>query len=191
MIFLSLMPRKWQNKTAGNFCNSTICIADNGFHTDILLAADNNLLNYKYLGYGWGDRFFFMKNPEQTGLEEKFIGGFKALFSPTPTAMRVGKYSRLPRRVKCVRVSQKDYLELRKYIDSSFKLSARSEIILLEKHPRYRTNFYAGKGTYSIFRTCNSWTAEALRKADLNTPVWGAFSFSIMLHLKTNCTEKD
>lgn len=191
MLLLSLIPRKWQNKTSENICHSTICIADNGFHTDILLPVDNNELNYRYLSYGWGDRFFFMKNPDRTGLKEKLIGGFKALFFPTPAVVRVVKYSRLPSRVKCVRVSEKDYLKLKQYIESYFKLSENGTRILLEKNPHYRNRFYQAKGTYTALFTCNSWTAEGLREANLNTPVWGGFSFSITIHLKSNCIEKN
>ncbi len=192
MLFFSIIPRKWHNKSSDEeICYAKICVADNGFHSDILLPADDRTLDYKYLGYGWGDRFFFMKNPEQTGLKDKAIGGFKALFLPTATAMRVSKYSRLPKKVTCIKISEKDYLNLKKYIESSFELSENGERIFIKKDLHYRNTFYAGKGIYSALRNCNSWTAEALRKADLNTPVWGGFSFSIMLYLKTNCRERN
>ncbi|MGF1489871.1 MAG: DUF2459 domain-containing protein [Prochloraceae cyanobacterium] len=190
MLLLSIIPRKWQNKTSEKSCYATICIADNGFHTDILLPEENENLNYKYLGYGWGDRTFFMKKPERYSPIEHLIITFKALFLPTPTAMRVSRYSRLPSRVKCVKIGERDYLELKKYIESSFKLSPNGTKILLEKEPGDRNVFYGAKGTYTALYTCNSWTAAALRKADLNTPVWGGFSFSIAIHLQTNCREK-
>ncbi|MEO1558483.1 MAG: DUF2459 domain-containing protein [Cyanobacteria bacterium J06632_19] len=29
-----------------------------------------------------------------------------------------------------------------------------------------------------MLRTCNTWTADALRKANINTPLWDSLSFA-------------
>ena len=35
-------------------------------------------------------------------------------------------------------------------------------------------------GTYSLFRTCNVWTAEALKRSGQKMSLWSPFSFQVM-----------
>ncbi|KGM30622.1 DUF2459 domain-containing protein, partial [Inquilinus limosus] len=44
--------------------------------------------------------------------------------------------------------------------------------------------FYAAHGTYRPWRTCNVWTADALRAAGAPTALWAPFSFGVMWPLE-------
>ena len=199
----SLTPRKWGNELPAS-CESQVCVANRGFHTDLLLSPVEGIFNgnnyltpldvgtdlstsYKYFGFGWGDRHFFMNPPK--GIESLVFLGFKALFLPTSSVMRVQGHLALPQdqEVKCVGVSGRDYVKLVKFIEDSFQLDNQGRKILISYHSQPQTRFYQAKGSYSLLRTSNSWTAEGLRSAKVNTPLWGGISSAIMFHLNRVC----
>ena len=78
---------------------------------------------------------------------------------------------------------------LMEFINNSFQFDAQGNRKSLIRDPNYRVGFYGAKDTYSILRTCNDWTAEALRLAGVKTPLWPGLSSSIMYHLKSGCAK--
>ncbi|WP_017653004.1 DUF2459 domain-containing protein [Fortiea contorta] len=201
----ALMPRKWSSYLKNN-CDLEVCVADRGIHSDIIVATKTPIFDwhkyisvqaigtdaandYKYLSFGWGDRDFYMLTPSLA--EMKFSTTFKALFLPTPSVMHVQGYQLRPDyfHIKCIRVNQADYLKLMQFIQASFQLDTKGDKIRLGNGHSTNAGFYQAMGSYSLLRNCNSWTAEGLRTADINTPVWDGLSLGIMLHLKSNCGE--
>ena len=197
----AFIPRKWGNYSQQS-CNYQICVADTGIHSNILVPIHHynwhNYLsidqigidavnNYKYLSFGWGDRDFYMSVTSLSDL--KFSTTFKTLFLPTPSVMYVKGYQSLPKNieVKCIYTDKANYLRLIKFIEASFKLDKNNRKIRIGNGHTSNAGFYAAKGNYSILRTCNAWTAEALSKADINTPLWDGLSFAIMHHLRSGC----
>jgi hypothetical protein len=84
-------------------------------------------------------------------------------------------------------VNKNDYLQLMEFIQDSFQIDANGKEIRIGNGHNPHAGFYAAKGSYSLLRNCNSWTAEGLRKADVNTPFWDGLSSGIMLHLRSGC----
>jgi uncharacterized protein (TIGR02117 family) len=198
-----LIPAKWGNYPTER-CEIKICVSNTGIHSNIIVPTENrvfdwhkylsidgigidNAKNYNYLSFGWGDRDFYMSTPSLVNL--KLSTTFKALFLPTPSVMYVKGYQIIPNylEVKCIKINQNDYWQLTNFIESSFQVDANGRKIRLGNGHTDNAGFYAAKGSYSILRNCNSWTAEGLRKADVNTPLWSGLSSAIMLHLKRNC----
>lgn len=197
-------PAKWCNSSQAN-CHFTICVSNTGIHTNIVVPVKNEIFDwqiylkrddfynndtefpYKYLSFGWGDRAFYMTTPTLAQLN--LITTFNALFLPTPSVMDVQWYQTFPNNIKnkCVRVSNTDYLILMKFINDSFQLDAEGKKIRISPGYSSHSSFYEAKGSYSILRTCNSWTAEGLQKANVNTPLWAGLSSAIMLHLNNSC----
>ncbi len=196
-------PTQWGNYSAKNG-NIPIYVYNSGIHTDILvpiktplwnwqqridlksIAADTNSL--KYLAFGFGDRSYFLETSQ--GAPPKFSTIFNALFLPTPPAMRLLAYRNIPQKyskIKCLKISNFNYLNLVNFLDNSFQLDSKNKKSFIKKIPNYRGAFYEAKGTYSLLRACNDWTAEALRTAEINTPLWSSLSSAIMWHLKSNC----
>ncbi|OUL28454.1 DUF2459 domain-containing protein [Nostoc sp. 106C] len=89
--------------------------------------------------------------------------------------------------VKCIKVNKNNYLELIKFIQATFKIDTKGRVIRIGNGHTANASFYDALGSYSILRNCNTWTAEALRKADVNTPLWDGLSAAIMLHLRSGC----
>ncbi|MGL5065481.1 MAG: TIGR02117 family protein [Microcoleus sp.] len=196
-------PRKWGN-FAPTDCRIPIYVRNQGIHTEIIVPVKNEYFNwnqflplteigrdansdYKYLGFGWGDRAFMLATPTSATIDP--IITFKALFLPTPSTMQVQGYGALPfdRATKCVKISSANYLRIVNFIKNSFQLDAAGNTIKISYGYHNHDSFYEAKGSYSILRSCNDWTAEALREADVNTPVWSTLSSAIMLHLNSGC----
>lgn len=196
-------PTKWGDYSAQDG-DISIFVYNSGIHTDILvpvktplwnwqqridlksIAADTNSL--KYLAFGFGDRSYFLETYQGAPLNFSTI--FNALFLPTTPAMRLLAYRNTPQKnsqIKCLKISNVNYLNLVNFLDNSFKLDAKNRKVFIKNIPNYRGGFYEARGTYSLLRGCNDWTAEALRTAEINTPVWSSLSSAIMWHLKSNC----
>jgi uncharacterized protein (TIGR02117 family) len=197
------IPRNWSYQPKDN-CNLEVCISNTGIHSNIILPTKNyvfdwhnhifvkgigidNLNDYNYLSFGWGDRDFYMSTPAVANL--RLSTTFRALFLPTPAVMYVKGYQSIPDslEVKCIKVNKNNYLELSKFIQATFKVDNQVRVIRIGNGHTTNAGFYDALGSYSILRNCNSWTAEALRKADVNTPLWDGLSAAIMLHLRSGC----
>lgn len=199
-------PSNWWN----NSCDMTflgkgisIYIYNTGIHTDILVPVRTKIWDWQqhfnlklianpsvsinYLAFGLGDRAYFLET--YTGTSLPILTIMKALFLPTPSAMRVLAYQNIPQQyeIKCVIITQSNYRRLMEFINHSFQLNAQGNQINLIVDPNYGGGFYAAKGSYSILRACNNWTAEALKLSGVNTPLWSGLSSSIMYHVNSGC----
>jgi len=205
-LISAFIPRKWDNYSK-QACDYQICIVNTGIHSNILIPTQNNAYNwqnhlpidkigidavddYKYLSFGWGDKDFYMTISSISDFN--FYTVFKAVFLPTSSVMYVRGYQSLPKNieVKCIYTNKANYLRLSNFIEASFKLDRNNRKIRIGNGYTSTAGFYAAKGNYSILRTCNAWTGDALRKADINTPLWDSLSFAIMLHLRSGCEGK-
>jgi uncharacterized protein (TIGR02117 family) len=199
----ALIPRKWSSYSKTG-CELKVCVANTLIHTNILLPTKNDVFDwhqylaiekvgidaakdYNYLSFGWGDRDFYMSTP--TLADVKLSTTFRALFVPTPSVMYIQGYQKIPQNleVKCVQVNKNDYLQLVKYIQAGFEVDKSGRKIRIGNGHTTNAGFYAAMGSYSILRNCNSWAAEALRKADINTPFWDGLSSAIVWHLRSGC----
>ena len=205
-LISAFIPRKWSNYS-NLACDYQICIANTGIHSNILVPTENDAYNwrnylsidkigidavndYKYLSFGWGDQDFYMTISSISDFD--FYPIFKAVFLPTSSVMYVRGYQSLPQNieVKCIYTDKANYLQLTKFIEASFKLDRNHRKIRIGNGNTSTAGFYAAKGNYSILKTCNAWTGDALRKADINTPLWDSLSFAIMFHLRSGCEGK-
>jgi uncharacterized protein (TIGR02117 family) len=185
-------------------CTMPIYISNvNNFHAEIILPVSNEAFDwrkqmdlqqlgkdadqYKYLSFGWGDRNFFMNSSFDP------ITIFDVLFLPGPSVMHVWGHTE-PKlqlgtgfELKQINLSKAEYLRLTQFINDSFQRSAKNQIAFIKQGLYTNSAFYEAKGSYSILRTCNAWTAEALRVADVNTPVWPAFAPAVMNQIGCDC----
>ncbi len=86
-----------------------------------------------------------------------------------------------------MKISGANYLKIIKFLKDTFQLDAAGNKIKISYGYDNSDSFYEAKGSYSILRTCNDWTAEALQKAEVNTPLWSTLSSGIMFHLNSGC----
>ncbi|MFW2439222.1 MAG: TIGR02117 family protein [Arenicellales bacterium] len=149
-------------------------------HTGIILAAkdleaDSPFLSErfdkpKYYEVGWGEKDYYQAKRKTPDLE------FKALYWPTKTAIHIVALRKEPSEhfpaaeIIELQLSDSEYDSLRKYISSTFFRDQDQQAIPLKSGLYGDDQFYLANGEYSVFNTCNVWTAKALKSAgfDIN-----------------------
>lgn len=183
-------------KSDGDVC---IYVQSNGVHTDVCLPVETSLVNwldfipanafskesnFEYVAIGWGDKGFFLDTP--TWAELKVSTALNAAFLPSPTAMHV-EYKEQPSiddNHLQVFLSKKDYQALIDYVKKSFKLEGEKIELIPDSGYSEYDNFYEANNSYHLFRTCNIWTNEALKTANVRTGVYALFPDGVISHLR-------
>ena len=171
--------------------NEKMFIASNGVHLDIILPVKSLRVSFQnelhlpagisYISFGWGDKDFYLNTPQWSDLT--FRIAFNALFLKSETAMHVMHFRKQDENWKEICICRAQLDKLHDYIYVSFKKDSDSELIKIDV-PGYFDNdfFYEAEGSYSLFRTCNDWSNNALKVADVPTSVWSPFDFGILQH---------
>ena len=174
-----------------------IYIKTNGVHTDIVMPVQHPLRNWgqklpysntrdkdtaaAFVGIGWGDRGFYLETP--TWADLKFSTAFKAAFALSTTAMHITYYKSLGEGADCkkIRISHEQYGRLIRYVDDRFKTDSAGHTIVIPTDAVYSgaDAFYEAKGSYNLFRTCNTWTNNALKSCGQRAAIWAPFDWGI------------
>lgn len=193
-VVLSIIPvnRESQTQAEPGF---DIFFISNGVHFDILLPKENEYLNWKealfmdeivdedakFVGFGWGDKGFYLTTP--TWADLTFSTAFKALFLKSESAIHVSFYSALSgySNLKRLRINILQLQELIHFISSSFKRNDSGNIIKIEGLSYGDHDcFYEANRSYSLFYTCNSWANQAFKKSGLRACVWTPFDKGLL-----------
>ena len=183
----SLVPvnRNWREPAEG----TTIYLADNGIHVDILMPLNAQGLdwgpliprsdfaavsaNAGWIAFGSGEQRVYLNTPTWWDLTPRTIwsaltGGKRVLhveYVPSPY------YA-----VRQIRLRPQEYRRLWAAIRADFALDRRGRPQRID-HPGYGPSdaFYRATGRENMFRTCNSWAAGRLRLAGVRTSLWPPF----------------
>jgi len=178
-----------------------IFVTSNGIHTDVCLPVETTLINWtefidtktfrgikqspEFISIGWGDKGFFLDTPSWSDL--KTSTAINAAFLPSSTAMHVTYFLRKPaesQRIKRCVITKEKYTELIGFIMQSFVIKPDMTPQLIPNAGYKSTdNFYEAKGSYYLFRTCNTWTNDALAIAGVRTSALALFENGILRHL--------
>jgi uncharacterized protein (TIGR02117 family) len=206
LAIATLIPRRW-HVPPNQDCRFTVYVSGGAMHTNLIVPistpifdwrnhldlesiGNTNAETYRYLQFGWGDRTWYMQTPSWDRVN--YLDIFRVLLLPgNTTALLVKGHATVPRyageELKCLRLSQADYSTLMGFIQQSFQPSLQGEKQRLGDSQDRESGFYAATGYYSALRTCNSWTAEALQSANVNTPLWSGLATPVMAHLRNGC----
>lgn len=178
-----------------------VFVNSNGVHTDVIVPVKNEIKDWskdilfsqtkandstmKYIAFGWGDKGFYLDTPEWSDLKASTAA--KAAFYLGTSAMHTKFYRNVNIDEDCIRltISKKDYQELVKYISESFAVdkSGKVQWIADRSYGKYDA-FYEGKGKYSLFYTCNTWTNNALKAANQKAALWTTYDKGILCHYR-------
>jgi uncharacterized protein (TIGR02117 family) len=172
---------------------------DNGVHVDVTLPVVGGGRDWRvlfppsdfagdvraasFVSLGWGARGFFATTPRWQDIRPGPVA--KALFWMDSSVLHVvyhGDPNGAPHcRALMTDAAGKDRLFA--FIDASLVLTEGRPV--REPVPGYSPHdgFYAAYGRYSLFRTCNVWSAEALQVAGQKMGYWSPFSFQVMSNL--------
>ncbi len=131
-----------------------------------------------FIAFSYGDARFMAYTP--TWSDINFMLALRALFINTQGAIRVGHYRALrhDRSVIPVTIDAITLAKLQETLCKSFRYEKSSLVLLDLPHPPY-IRYFEATHPYNLFYTCNQWTAQILRSADLPAPRWAPFAFEV------------
>ena len=173
-------------------------VLSNGVHTDFVLPLRGHGMDWtalfppaharaappdaQYIAIGWGDREIYLYTPQWSDLTvghalRAATGRNGALLHVShlrEAEVTQGAAYRLP-------LSQAQYERLVAYVRASLPPGQARPV----RGAHYARNdaFYEALGSAHAFRTCNNWTGEGLRTADVTVGRWTPFDFTVTAHL--------
>lgn len=162
-----------------------IYLVNHGWHTGIALARADLPADWppladfpraRYLEIGWGDAAFYPAEYE----DETVWLALRALFWPTPSVLHVAAVEgELPAAFPASAIVQVDltpggFERLRAFIWGEFQLDGHGHPLPAGPGLYGESRFYHARSKFFFPRTCNYWTASALREGGV--PMIPAFA---------------
>jgi uncharacterized protein (TIGR02117 family) len=182
---LVALNRGWAEPVQG----TTVYIADNGIHADLVMPVKADGLdwaplvpksdfaaadpNARWIAFGSGEERVYLNTPSWWDITPRTIWSALAGGKRVMHVEYVASPSYAGREI---RLRPEEYRRLWAAIRADFQLDARGRPQHLA-HPGYGCcdAFYQATGKASAIRTCNSWVADRLRLAGVKTSVWPPF----------------
>lgn len=177
--------RGWSEPAQG----TTIYIADNGIHADIIMPVKAQGLDWaplirkrdfaavpagaQWIAFGSGEQRVYLDTPRWRDIR------LRTIWSALAGGKRVMHVEYVPSTdyaVRQIRLRPEEYRRLWAAIRSDFLLDEHGRPQRID-HPGYgpADAFYRGAGKANAFRTCNSLAARWLRLAGVQTSLWPPF----------------
>lgn len=174
---------------------NSIYVSTNGVHLDLVIPVEFIRgedwkgvalpSDTKFVSFGWGDQGFYLETPTWDDL--RFSVAAKALFWKSKTAMHLTYYRRASSNWNRIPLCPEQMEELLLYIRQSFQETTSDLPILIPgKGYGQRDDFYEGKGSYSIIRTCNNWANQGLKTAGVKTAIWSPLDKGVLYQIRRN-----
>ena len=169
----------------------SIYLVTHGWHTGIVLQLDDipydvwpeahDFTDTKYVEVGWGDEDFYQA-PEVT-----LWNKIKAVLWPTSGVLHIVGFNDPVHRafphseIIELELSQSGFEQLCHYIHESYEKDTIGDVVPLGAGLYGDGQFYLSKEKYHLFKTCNVWTAKAIRSAGFPiTPLFTLTTESLM-----------
>jgi uncharacterized protein (TIGR02117 family) len=181
--------------------NYEIVVMDNGVHTDLALPVKTSVIDWNqylflkdykganagftHFAFGWGNRKFYMETPEWRDLDLDVA--LSAAFGFGKSAMHVYYLRAAPKASKknvVLKLSETQYRQLVTYILHTFQQENGSFLLIKGKGYTSTDNFYEANGSFSLLKTCNSWTNSGLKAAGIKTVFWAPLPHLMMRKLR-------
>ena len=177
-----------------------IYLYSNGLHTSFILPKKSSVIDWtkflnisqnkcvneahSFYSFGWGDKAFYEEVPTWSKLTLK--AGLQTLFYPSAGILHISPMTDLPtKNIVKIRVSPTQYHYLCDYILQSFVSDEESKQFKKINLVGYTTNdnFYAAKGRYHAFNTCNTWVNRGLKSIGVRSALWVTIDKGIFYQL--------
>ena len=84
---------------------------------------------------------------------------------------------------KRISISKENYQKLAVFINDSFQRDSNKNLQCISGRGYAKNDcFYEAKGSYSLFRTCNTWANDALNDANQKAAFWTPYDGGIFCH---------
>lgn len=155
----------------------TIYVVGHGWHTGIVLKRSDvsteilpemeTFADVDYVEFGWGDEGFYRAKKITPSLV------FKAAFLPTPSVLHLAGFEGKVKRfyqmsdIIEVKIDNDKFDDMCRFISKTFTRDENGESSILGPGLYGESSFYRSHEKYYAPKTCNVWTARALKKAGL------------------------
>ncbi len=188
---LIFFPKK--SRIPSNLKDRTIYIYYDSMHSDIILERNSSRVDwenlfpellkgreYRYLEFGWGDRDTYLNTPDWSDL--RVSTALYALFINTPAVIHIIYFNHIDNftHIKKVKVTEAQY----RFIEGRVLKSFGDNIKFISKGYWGVDAFYSAVGRYNLFNTCNTWTGDILRDANITMSYWTPISYSVIYSLE-------
>lgn len=178
-----------ERKADNKISDKVIYLSTNGVHLYIVLPVKNmdSLLlsgikhnaTDNYLSFGWGDENFYMNTPTWGDLT--FNNAFRALFLKSTTLLHINRYKQKYSDWVEIKLNEHELQKMNAYLQNTFETDKNGMKIILENKGYSSTDdFYKSKGSYSCFKTCNSWVNTGFKESGLKSCLWTPFDFGLL-----------
>lgn len=152
---------------------------------------NDEFTNTEFLEVGWGDLAYF------TAVKGNIILAIRAVLWPTKSALNVMGFNKHPvlvfgeKRVIEITVSNQGFINIIRHINNSFATDSNMLNIKLNTGNYGLSQYYLSKEKYHGFKTCNVWTARAIRKTGYPiSPFYALRANNIFYQVKRNRNKK-
>jgi uncharacterized protein (TIGR02117 family) len=162
-----------------------VYVINHGWHTGIAVRRANipegvwhehaDVADSEYLEVGWGAREFYMAPEGTLGLALDAVW-------PSPAVLHVVGFDGpvqqfFPQReIVEILVSDRGFERLAAFIGDAYAKDDSGRTMVVGRGQYANSRFYAAREKYSLLKTCNTWTAGALRSAGL--PITSLYAVS-------------
>ena len=151
----------------------SVWVINHGWHTGVAVRRDDipeavwpehlDLPKSEFIEVGWGNEDFYLAPQGTVWL------AIKAVVWPTPSVLHlvavddpVGRFLRA-RDVVELRVSEPGFSRLAAFVEQAYERDASGRAVPLGPGQYWNSRFYRARERYFLLKTCNTWTAQALR----------------------------
>jgi uncharacterized protein (TIGR02117 family) len=173
-----------------------VYVVGHGWHTGLVVAAGDiqarlpalkaRFGDVPYVEFGWGDKAFYQAEEITAGMV------IKATLWPTAAVVHAVAVPVNPdayflhSEVHGLCLSSAGYDALLRFVAGSFRPSEAGGLAPLGRGLYGDSQFYEAVGDYTLFNTCNTWTAKGLKSAGFDIdPASKATASSVMRYLRT------
>ena len=182
--------RSWSEPADG----TTIYLADNGIHTDIIMPARAEGLDWSpivprsnaaavptdanWVAFGSGEERVYLETPTWWDIRPRTVWAVLTGSRRVLHVEWVGDPSYAEREI---RLRPEEYRRLWTAVRADFQRGPAGGTVRID-HPGYDCcdAFYRAPGRFNALRTCNSWTADKLRLAGVKTSLWPPFTSGLL-----------
>jgi uncharacterized protein (TIGR02117 family) len=188
-----------QQASAGDSTTNAYVIT-NGLHTDLVFPVRTTQFDWTtvfptrdfpahpvsptYIAIGWGDREFYLHTQNISDIT--LTRALGALSGAHRTLLHVDYLADINFAERyALPLTEAQYASLIRYVlQSTMQRPDGSAVVIASQHYGALDAFYEARGSYSAFRTCNTWTGAGLRQAGITVSSWTPLDFMVTWHLR-------
>jgi uncharacterized protein (TIGR02117 family) len=177
---------------------TSVWVVSHGWHTGIVVRRQDvpgglwpqlrDFAGSELIEVGWGERDFYMAPAGTSGM------ALKAALWPGSSVLHVAGFSGPAERyfaaseIVEITLSRRGVEKLAAFIQEAYATDEAGGAIRLGPGQYPRSRFYLARETYHALKTCNTWTAKALRSAGCPiTPVYALTAGNVIHQARVFC----